>query len=354
VPISDTERLVEIGYDLYDAGQWRELADLPGRDEPDAPHAARLVAQYFAALATRRLEGVSQSRQQLEALAPFRGMLGRYAGSFDVEVAYLREISGDYRYAHERFRELSERTTPFDPTRRDHVRARLYYADMLIIEGRFAPASRMLLEAYEDLGRGSPLLWAELVRHRGHAHRFSFDLDVAETLYLRALDEAGEAPSLNGKLRTNLAETRCWREPHRGVLDAEMAIDLNARLGNRIEVAKAHAARAVALAGLGRTAEAREACDGALRESASAGYPAGACFARQALVVTQVAASAPDEASAAYQELAQGVRALATYGHLCVVPAWLRRDEPEVEAWSSEVDWVQPPRFPDLLGISPR
>jgi tetratricopeptide (TPR) repeat protein len=348
VTVPDVESLVDVGYAFYDAGAWRELADLPALEADPSSHRAAVVAHYFAALTTRRTEGVPRSSQLLEALTPYRDRLGRYGPSFDLELAYLREIGGDYEGAREEFSAMSAAATPFDASRRDHVRARLLHADVITVDGRFAEASRLLVEAYEEVGRESPVEWAELVRHRGHAHRFSFDLEVAEGLYLRALEEMRDTPSMAGKLRTNLAETRCWSEPRKGVEDAEAAIELNARLGSRIEVAKAEAARAVALARLGRTAEARVACARAVDAASAAGYPAGECFALQALVVAHLREGAPAQADDAYRQLQQRVTSLKTYGHLCVLPASLRGDRAGVDKWSARVDWVTPPRLPRL------
>ena len=198
VPTGVVERLVDIGYDLYDAGCWRELAALPVAEGGGAD-AARLVAQYFVALSVRRSDGPGAALAELEPLAPRRSLLGRHAASFDVEDAYLREIGGDYASARRRFRELDEAVTQFDGTRRDHVRVRLYHADMLTMDGRLQHASRLLLEAYEQLPAERVLDWTEFVRHRGHALRFSLDHVEAQHEYLRALDRVQEVPSLRGK-----------------------------------------------------------------------------------------------------------------------------------------------------------
>jgi tetratricopeptide (TPR) repeat protein len=339
VPTTVVERLVDIGYDLYDAGYWRELAVLPVV-EGAACDAARLVAQFFVALSIRRVHGSVEALARLEPLAARRALLGRHATSFDLEDAYLREIRGDYASARRRFRQLDEAVTQFDGTRRDHVRTRLYHADMLTMDGRLQEASRLLLEAYEMLPAERTLDWTELVRHRGHALRFGLDHVGAQQEYLRALDRVREVPSLRGKLRTNLAEARCWVEPALAAQDAEEAIALNDRLGSRIEVAKAHAALGVALSGTRRFEDARAACERALVGALEAGYPAGACFARQARVVTEVRAGELAVAAEVYADLVAAVTTLGTYGHLCVVPAWFLGADDEVRRWSHDVDWT--------------
>ena len=165
--------------------------------------------------------------------------MGRHALSFDLEVAYLSEISGNYERAREEFRMLNARAVPFDGTRRDHLRSRLYHADMLVMDGQFLEASRMLAETYEAIGPASPLDWAELVRHRGHAHRFSLMFDVAEQLYMQALGVLDDAPSMSGKLYTNLAETRAWLAPELALRDADISTRINSEVGNRLRLRSA-------------------------------------------------------------------------------------------------------------------
>ncbi|MGV1008317.1 MAG: hypothetical protein ACOYBY_06875 [Dermatophilaceae bacterium] len=335
-----TEALVSIGYALYDDGYWRDLNALPVLDDPQGEQAARLVAQYFAALSARRSEGPLVAIKRLELLEHQRALFGKYQTSFTIELAYLREISGDYTYARGRFREMNEAITSFDGTRRDHIRTRLYYADMLTMDGRLLEASRLLLETYETVGEEQPMDWAELVRHRGHAHRFALDFQVAQDEYLRAHDVVRHVRSMEGKLRTNIAETQCWLNPARGVREAEEAIDLNARLGSRIEVCKAQAALAVALSGTGQFDAARDSCGRALAEAERLGYRAGGCFAHQARIVTEVRAGDQETAVRSYWKLDEAVKSLSTYGHLRVVPAWFLGDDAGIREWSRDVQWT--------------
>ncbi len=334
------ETLVDIGYTLYDAGYWHELSGLPGLDDSDADEASRMVAQYFAALSARRTKGPVVAVNMLEPLKGRAGLLGRHAMSLSIEFAYLQEIAGDYGYARRRFQELDDAITAFDGTRRDHIRTRLYHADMLTMDGHFGEASSLLRNAYSMVGEERAMDWAELARHRGHAHRFAFDFEVAKHEYLSALDIVRDVPSMRGKLRTNVAEAQCWLRPVQGLRDAEEAIELNARLGSRIEIAKAQAALAVAQSGDGQIDAARVSSERALREAEEVGYRAGRCFAHQARVVTEVRAGDTAAALRSYGQLVEEVESLTTYGHLCVVPAWFLGADEEVRRWSRGVDWT--------------
>ncbi len=333
VPQTDTEQLIDIGYQLYDAGQWRGLRQLPGQSEA-SQQPAKVVARYFAALSTRRVDGPVRGLELLDTLQPLRQVLGRHAASFDIERAYLGELRGDYAFARQEFARLNAEADPFDPSRRDHIRARLYHADMLIMDGAFGKANQLLAEAYDLLEAGSLLDRAELMRHRGHAYRFALQFAAAESCYERALLEAQESPSMSAKLRTNLAESRCWHDPDAAAEDARSAIELNGRLDSKIEIAKAQAALAVALARMPvpDIDGARSACDLAMTLSEKVTYPAGSCFALQALVVVDLAGGSPESADRADSALRQRLGDLDTYGHLSVLPAWLRGDGDAVRA----------------------
>jgi tetratricopeptide (TPR) repeat protein len=353
VPPTSTERLVDIGYALYDAGFWPALSSLAGGPQPDG-HASGAVAELFGALTTRRTAGAGAALVRLEELEPHRDLLGRHAASFDLEVAYLSEISGNYERARQEFAELDERAVPFDPARRDHLRGRLYHADMMTMDGQLLDASRTLLDAYESLGPGSPLDWAELVRHRGHVHRFSFLFETAEQLYLQALEVVPTAPSMAAKLRTNLAEARCWFAAEAALEDAAEGIRQNAEVGNGIEIGKCLVASAIARARLGDHDRADDLSEQARRRFADLGYPAGDAFALQARAVAE-AIDGADGDRPALTALAAAVTALGTYGHLCVAPAFLGGDTSAYETWSTPVGWLSPADLDDrIASVRPR
>lgn len=348
MPVKSTEALIDAAFRLHDAGYWNELARLTETISSNADHDAAIVARLFFALSSRRTAGPEAALAQLEGIEDHLGRLGRHQRAVEVEAAYLSEISGNYTRARLELHNLDRSAVPFDPTERSHLRARLYNADMLVMDGRFIEASRLLLEASELVGLHSPLDWAELVRHRGHAFRFSFLLEEAEHLYLQALRSCVGAPAMIGKLQTNLAETYCWSDPNRALKAAESATELNLKLGNRIEIAKCDAARAIALAKKG---EYRAAEDAALRASAEAEgatYPAGLAFALQAVAISAGIEGQPGGLRRALAALRSRVDALGTYGHLCAPAAWLTYDDEAFVEAAFEVDWI------DARGIEGR
>jgi hypothetical protein len=342
-PMASVETLVDAGYLLYDAGYWTAVGSLPLAPEGDRDHPVSVAAEFFAALSARRTVGVDRALELFSKLPGRVSGLGRHQRSVELEAAYLKELGGDYASARREFRELEGRIDRFDATSRVHVRSRLYLADMETMDGDLETGARRLLETYE-----SELLsqadWAELVRHRGHALRFSFLFDAAVDLYLAAMRTATELglPALRAKLWTNLAEARCWADPALALEAADASTELNQRLGNRIELAKCEAARAIALAKQGRFGEAGDAVMEAQRQADAVGYPAGIAFALQAKAIALGLAKDAPGAEAARLELKGALDALGTYPHLAVAPLCLAGDDAEFERRTARFGWQEP------------
>ncbi len=340
-PKTAVESLIDAGYMLYDAGYWNEIGSLPLA--PDADHPVSVAAEFLAALAARRTDDVDRARELLAALAGRVSGLGRHQDSFELETAYLTELGGDYESARRQLLDLEGRITRFDPTSRLHVRSRLYLADMQIMDGELKRGARLLLKSYEA-ELISDLDWAELVRHRGHAFRFSFLFETAVDLYGKAMRvaEERELGSLQAKLHTNLAEARCWSEPALALEDAENSADLNGRLGNGIELAKCAAAKAIALAKLDRFGEAAEAIASARQYAKHTRYPAAAAFALQAQAISLGLQDKDDAAADSRQQLERALATLDTYPHLAVAAACAGGEQEEFERRIGSVEWQQP------------
>ena len=337
---TSTSALVDIGYRFYDSGFWSQLTALsPGAPDGPKGHAATATANLFSAIATRRVRDIGTAIERLEPVQDVRAALGDRGNMVEIEMAYLSELAGNYTRARTEFERLHRLARPFDPSRRDHLRSRLYLADMLIMDGRFVKASRLLLEASELLGPRAPLDWAELVRHRAHAFRFSALFDNALALYQEATLVCGDAPALLAKLQTNIAESRCWSEPKAALDDISIAIELNQRLGNSIEVGKALIAKCIALARTGKVDSALAACGSGTRYFQEAGYLAGHAFALQGMAIAESLSGSPATAQTACDRLRATVTTIGTYAHLTVLPSLLlsKEDEPQLLA---QYDWI--------------
>ncbi len=342
LPSRSLEELVDIGFLVYDAGYWNELASIASEASLAHEHSTGVVCEFFAALTIRRIVGVEQALERFASLSSRAHLLGRHELSVELETAYVKGLAGDYAQAREDFRRLAERASPFDPTDRTQRRARLYQGGMLLMDGSFRESSRLLLETYEAVDPDATADWGELVRYRGHSHRFSFALAQAEELYLRAMRSVaeGRAPALMGRLQTNLAETYCWSDPRRALEAAANAAEIHAALGNRIELAKCDTARGVALAKLGEFEQAREVIARAVSTAGEVGYQGGVAFGLQAKAIAEWLAGDHDRARVAAEQLARVVERIGTYRHLQAAPLLLMEDRVSLRKVLAAADWL--------------
>lgn len=347
MPEQAVERLIDAIYLLYDAGYWNALALIVSDADREGPRAIAAVSAFVAALTARRIDGIPTGIERFEVLAARSDELGRHRRSLELELAYLREIAGDYPRARAQFRRLA--TTNFDPNDRTERRSQMYHADMLIMDGEFPQAARLFQTTYERLGVSATVDGGEMVRLRAHAYRFSFMLKRAVEIYTDAMAAATEAPALEAKLHSNLAEASCWYDPELALEEAEISIDGNQALGNEIEVAKCEAARCIALAKLGCLDDGLVSADDARRRAQRIGYPAGEAFALQAAAVAAGLDGEVDAAAAAAADLERTVDGLDTYSHLLVAPRWVLGEREEFERLAAIATWFQPAELENRL-----
>jgi hypothetical protein len=342
IPTDSIELLIDVGYSLLDAGYWNEILGIALAAPLDQRNMGPAVLAFLQAIGSRRAAGVARALGRLEDIEADAPRFGKHFRSFELEVAYLSEIGGNYVRAREEFNALNAKAFPFDPHDRWHLRSRSCHADMLIMDGRFVDGSRLLLEAYELLADPTQLQWVELVRLRGHAHRFSFVGPVALRLYQDALRAAAHAPAVTGRLYTNLAETLCWEDSDAALDAARISLEINSQVGNLIEIAKCESAIAIASARAGKIDVARAAAQRASKLADDCGYPAGGAFAAQASAVVEGLAGDRLAARAARRVLLNRVDALGTYHHLIFAPTLLDDAEHELEVPLESVEWIDP------------
>jgi tetratricopeptide (TPR) repeat protein len=353
MPTNSIEALVDVGFLVYDAGYWNELASIGSESSLEVKHPAEGVSELFLALTARRTVGMDIALDRFNHLIPRSHLLGRHHLSVELEAAYVRGLAGDYAYAREKFRRVAEQADPFDPSDRTQRRARLYQGGMLLMDGAFQESSRLLLETYEVVDPRTTSDWSELVRYRGHAHRFSFALEQAEKLYLRAISstEIENSPALMGRLQTNLAETYCWSEPHAALRAADGAAQIHATLGNGIELAKCDTARGIALAKIGEFEEAGQVIGRAIHLAEAVGYEGGIAFALQAKVIAKWLAGSYDEAKAACDQLSSIIEEMGTYRHLLAAPRLLIGDTAGFAVSAKRAEWLEDERLKDRIAV---
>lgn len=349
MPTHSVETLIDVAYVFHDAGFWSELASIVSDSKPASRPEVRSAVAFIEALTTRRLSNVKSGIERFERMTPSsRDRLGRHGGSAKLELAYLRELAGEYPRARREFRRLAKEAEPFDPNDRIQVRSRLYHADMLTMDGELIQGSDLLHKTYEAIGYRDIVNWGELVRHQGHCYRFSFMLEEAAELYTRALEKTREAPGMTAKLHTNLAEAYCWFKPERALESGELSAEAHRVAGNEIELCKCHAARGIAFARLGEFKSAEVATEEARQLGESADYPAGVVFGIQAEAVIGHLERNPAKLGDSIKLLTAATDKLGTYGHLTVAPLLLR-DQTEFAKASAKYEWIEPAGLAERL-----
>ena len=336
------ELVIDIGYALYDGGYWRELRLPQAKAENWSSDRGDLVAEYFSALSERRVTSVERGLSRLRNIEPNKLLLGKHGASFELELGYVVELSGNYKGARELFGLAFEKNGASKPSERHHFMANLHYADLLIMDGQFNKGANLLLESASFYEEERNVYWAELSRHRGHALRFSWLLEQAEFQYMQILNSGTPSLGMAGKIYTNLAETRCWTTPDIALEDAARSIDANLKLGNTVELCKAESARAVAYIKLGELDAAKRAISFANRYSKESNYVAGELFALVALCAFETAQGHIPRAEQVHLRAQRMVQQLDTYNFLCCATGFLAEDPTSNMPVFESFDWIQP------------
>ena len=354
IPPVDAAFLVDAALSLNDAGHWNNLYELVDDISVSEPSVQATVVAFVKAVVSRRRHGPEHAAQLLDYILPSVAQLGRHGLSFDVERAYLTELTGDYRTARRQLDRLNRDLVPWNPAERNHQRVLLYNCDMQIMDGELLESSRRLAEVEAEIGRHERVYWGEIVRHRGHAFRFSLLFEDAERAYLLAKRVENAAPGLAAKLYTNFAETYCWTRPDDALAHAKQAIECNERLGNMIEVAKALSARSIALTVQGQVDDALAESSLARDLAADIAYPAAEAFSLIGKVAAYAAIGDSSAAWSSLDDLSVLVQRLGTYGHLAVVGAWLAGARRDALQRAAVVGWIEPDGIEDRLGFLTR
>lgn len=270
------EWLLDSAQYLADVGQWR---DLELRQTLSVAEGTRVwpLIEGLSALVQRRTGSLSESVEAFDrALAAPRIETGT-GELLRLHRAHSRRNSGDYDGAQREYEDIASAGGTYTS------RARLQLADLRLLRGDFQTA---LQNAEIEADDAEPDAVGEALRVKGHVYRFNAMFDEAEAVYKSTLElsRSIKSPALEGKARTNLAETLCWSGSSAARRAADEAIEFNENLGNQPEVLKAYVAKAVALGG----SEGAPAVQRALALADTSGYRAGKVFALSADLFNQL------------------------------------------------------------------
>ncbi|AKS41507.1 hypothetical protein [Wenzhouxiangella marina] len=316
---SDTMRLalLDTATGLIDRGHWVAVEDaLSILAEGTSSSSSMAVALAFLrGLCARKRGALNEAVGHYATAEESAFRLGRYQPLLEYHMAHARHLNGEYEAAWPVYERLSRPTE--DRPAAVMCLAKRQRADLAMLRGDF----RVAMQAFDGLigvMPSDPLWDAETHRFRGHVRRFNFHLDEAEACYAEArrIAESMGADAMLGKILTNLAETRCWCRPLDALADADAAIELNREVKAPIEVGKALAAKAVALARNGQPDLGLAAARESLACQQKTGYRAGTLFARLAEGISHAAAGNRAGVESALAIIERESRILTVYGFL--------------------------------------
>jgi len=193
--------------------------------------------------------------------------------------AHLRHLRGEYESSARTYRTLF--TTASNDKDQYALLANRQYCDIQMLQGRFKEA----LSGFSSLISKSNLLWnAEIFRFQGHIYRFNFLFDQANADYEKAMQisKSLNADAMVGRILNNMTETYCWQSPEKSIQYGKEAIEINADLGNKIEVGKTYAALSIAYSKLGEKNMSETSYQKAIDIQQKTGYRSGSLFALHA------------------------------------------------------------------------
>lgn len=210
--------------------------------------------------------------------------LGKHKKSFDLIQNYAHAISGDY----ENFSIVTERMfselNPGDILCWYYGKTKIYYADHLMLHGKFVLALHIFEEYAQELEKfpGKVGDYFEVKKQSAHCRRFNMLLDQAISIYQGLADDFVNNKGLLVYVLTNLCEVNCYFHPDFVFDIAPEAINLSEYLNRPKEKAKIYYSLAIANLHNRNFDVAKQYIDKSIALNEEAHYPSGILFALMA------------------------------------------------------------------------
>lgn len=198
----------------------------------------------------------------------------------------IKHLLGYYDESIGYYKELIEEMSLIKNSIPSHIFniVRIKYADILFLKGQFEESLTIVESMLNE--KNLPIDdHIELYRIKGHIYRFNHKFKEAELIYKTALQIAEQHAQRAqiGKLYTNLTETLCTCSPILSLNWYEKAYEEHQKSGNLVELGKAMAAAAVALAKTGKIDDGLRLTREAEEITETTGYLSGKAFALAAM-----------------------------------------------------------------------
>ena len=210
--------------------------------------------------------------------------LGRHRKSFELIQNYAHAISGNYEDFSSVTEKMYNELQTKDVLCWYYGKTKIYYADHLMLHGKFIQALQIFEEYTQELEmyprkKGD---YFEARKQSAHCRRFNMLLDEATSIYQELANDYVNSKGLIVYVLTNLCETNCYFHPNIVFDIATEAIRLSEYLNRPKEKAKIYYSLAIANLHNRNYDVAKVCIDKSIALNEEAHYPSGILFAYMA------------------------------------------------------------------------
>lgn len=276
---SDLEFLCDIFFELYENKgapelfEWVESAKASTLEE---------FKQLVTVLYLEKRNAGKSYEYSLLVTTPER--LGRHINSFKLIQNYAVAIVGKYEESEQVNRDLYQSLQPSDSRYWYYGKTKIYYADHLMLQGKFIDALRVFKDYENELGyipnkEGDHF---EIQKQSAHCYRFNMFLEDAYKIYCDLKNEYSHYQSLMVYIAANLCETNCYFEPEFVFRIQDDAVKLCKQMGRPKDLAKVYYSVAIANLHKNEYQLAYQYIQKSILLNEEAHYPSGILFAMMA------------------------------------------------------------------------
>lgn len=261
------------------------------------------------------------------------------------EMNYLKSIIGQYEEAEKKFNTFYHSLCPINRSERFYVKGSIYYADMLMMRGRFKKAlmifkdleSNPYLESNAEISKS---IYLEVLKQEGHCYRFNMKLDTALKCYRSNTFQGYEPIRIKAYRLTTECETLCYFHPEEMKHNIKEALEINAKIQNNNSRAKIYYAMAIAELHNKSFKKAMKYIDKSFLINNQTHYEAGNLFTLLALAYTEYAQNGKVSTKTKERFFYVYNKVDKIYGYLLLPIYLISGEDDKVQNLKNEFEWL--------------
>lgn len=331
----DIELLCDIFFELYENKcapelfSWVESAKAPSLS---------VFKQLVTVLFVEKKSAGESYEYSLTVSEPEK--LGRHEKSFCLIQNYARAIIGRYEEAEVINKKLYLQLQLTDHHYWYYGKTKIYYADHLMLQGKFLQALSIFREYGNELeysiNKGD---YFEVQKQSGHCYRFNFCLEKAHDIYAGLERDYSHYQSLLVYILANLCETNCYFNPDYVFSIQDEAIKLCEQTGRPKDLAKIYYSLAIACLHRHDYETSESYIQKSILLNQKAQYPSGVLFAMMAKAYLEYALA--DEVSCdTVNRIREILSQVQVYQYFELPLTLLLHDTQKIADLETQFEWV--------------